>query len=94
MLRSLVLVAGVLCLAGGLVALRQGVYSAGVSALVFGGLVVVGVLYEQFRYKPLERTPLGGDWVATEERFIDGETGRLVTVYVDRRTGERKYVDG
>src|SRR5438105_2651595 len=55
-------------------------------------VLIVGLLIERWRYKPLaERSP-GSDWTATDERFVDPETGKLVTVYYHPATGERRYV--
>jgi hypothetical protein len=34
------------------------------------------------------------DWRATPERFVDPETGRLVTVFFNATTGEGRYVAG
>lgn len=57
------------------------------------GLVLVfGLLLEQWRYKPLTSRHPGPDWVETDERFVDPETGKLVTVFYKRATGERRYV--
>jgi hypothetical protein len=54
--------------------------------------LVVGLMIERWRYKPLaERSP-GPDWTATDERFVDPETGKLVTVYYHPPSGERRYV--
>ena len=64
----------------------------GTALLFWGGLIVIGTLYERFRYKPLEDHKPGPGWEATSERFIDDETGKPVTVFIERRTGERKYV--
>ena len=49
-------------------------------------------MFERWRYKPLTDARLGPDWVATDERFVDPETGKLVTVYYHPATGERRYV--
>ncbi|HJU19822.1 MAG TPA: hypothetical protein VJ770_25490 [Stellaceae bacterium] len=70
---------------------------AGCSGLTLGtafpGLVLVGaVLVERWRYKPLGGARLGPDWIATGERFVDPETGKLVTVFYHPATGERRYV--
>jgi hypothetical protein len=55
-------------------------------------VLIVGLLIERWRYKPLaERSP-GPDWTATDERFVDPETGKLVTVYYHPASGERRYV--
>jgi hypothetical protein len=55
-------------------------------------VLVIGLMIERWRYKPLaERNP-GPDWTATDERFVDPETGKLVTVYYHPSSGERRYV--
>lgn len=94
MLRALVLILGLVALVGGIVGMLAEVIPP---ALVFGAwgvLIVVGTLCERFRYKEPEPAPPGpgSGWDRTAERFVDDETGRRVTVYVERRTGERKYV--
>jgi hypothetical protein len=61
--------------------------------VAFPGFVIVGaVLVERWRYKPLESEPPGPDWIATGERFLDPETGKLVTVFYKPATGDRRYV--
>jgi hypothetical protein len=92
MLRSLVITAGAALLAGGIACLRFGVWPAGLMLCLWGIVILAGSLYERFRYKPLEPAPLGRGWSRTTERFIDDETGRPVTVYVEDGTGKRKYV--
>jgi hypothetical protein len=57
-----------------------------------GVLLVGGVLIERWRYKPLGSGRPGPDWITTGERFLDPETGRLVTVFYKPATGERRYV--
>jgi len=55
-------------------------------------IFLIGLLIERWRYKPLvERSP-GPDWQVTDERFVDPETGKLVTVYFHPATGERRYI--
>src|SRR5450631_352989 len=92
MLRGAVIAIGVLCLLGGLLSLT---FHIGPLALVFlmWGVVLIGsIVYERYRYKPIEQSLPGSSWVETTERFIDDETGEPVTVYVQAATGERKYV--
>ena len=69
-----------------------GVVGPAIYAGSFGALLFVGLVFERWRYKPLTGDRLGPDWVATDERFIDPETGKLVTVYYHPATGERRYV--
>ena len=46
-----------------------------------------------FRYRPVGETAPGPDWQITDERFIDDESGKPVTVYIKPKTGERRYVE-
>lgn len=91
MLRSAIIVIGVLCLVGGGIAVLAGV-TPGFVAVAWGVILLLGTLYERFRYKALlQESPHGA--VRTSERFIDDSTGRPVTVYIDPASGERSYVE-
>lgn len=57
-----------------------------------GSILLFGLLVERWRYKPLSSASPGADWVPTNERFDDPESGRLVTVFYKPSTGERRYV--
>jgi membrane protein implicated in regulation of membrane protease activity len=57
-----------------------------------GLLLVAAVAVERWRYRAVDRDRPGPDWQATGERFVDPETGKLVTVYDKPATGERRYV--
>jgi len=59
---------------------------------LWGAILAGGVLVERWRYQLLADNRPGRDWVATPERFVDPETGRLVTVFFNPTTGERRYV--
>jgi len=54
-------------------------------------LVMLLLVYERHRYKPLSHKPPPGSR-PTGERFIDPETERPVEVWADPKTGERSYV--
>jgi hypothetical protein len=54
--------------------------------------MTLGVIFERRGDKPMAGAPPGPDWIETGERFVDPETGRLVTVFHQPRTGERRYV--
>lgn len=82
---------GALLLIGVFLALA-GVAGPAIYAGSLGALLFVGLVFERWRYKPLSDARLGPDWVATDERFVDPETGKLVTVYYHPATGERRYV--
>jgi hypothetical protein len=92
MLRSLVIAVGVLCIAGGALALATGMWPGAIGPTIFGALLLLGTVWERLYYKPLERSRPGPGWVATEERFIDEDSGRAVRVWVEPKSGERAYV--
>ena len=92
MLRAALLIIGGVTLAIGVFGIVCG-GGFGWPILTWGLVLTVGVLYERFRYKPLSRTVPGPEWEKTTERFVDDETGRTVTVYMHKETGERQYVE-
>jgi len=59
---------------------------------VLAALVFVGSLFECHRYKRLHSDKPDLEWQETSERFIDAETGKLVTVYYHQKSGKRRYV--
>jgi len=69
------------------------VAGAGAFAPTIGlGLVLAGLLFENFRYRRLSGQAPGGAFSATGERFIDPESGKLIEVHSDPATGARRYV--
>ena len=92
MLRNLVIGLGLVCFAGGLIALLSGV-PFGIVIMVGGAAVLAGTLYERALYKPAVKAKPGPDWTRTSERFYDDQTGKLLTVYIQPQTGERSYVE-
>jgi hypothetical protein len=63
--------------------------------LAIPGLVLLfGLVVERWHYKPVTTRHPGPDWVSTNERFIDPENGKTVTVFYQPSTGERRYVAG
>jgi hypothetical protein len=91
MLRGSVMVIGLLCFAGGIVAMVTGLFPPAGVAIVWGVLILLGTAWEKVIYKPLENAQPGAGWSPTSERFIDDATGAPVTVWIDT-AGERKYV--
>lgn len=93
MLRNIVLVLGGAMFASGSMALLSAHYTAAALLLVWGALIVFGIIYERYAYKTiLDQLPAGKGWSRTTERFVDPKTRRTVTVYVKPITGERAYV--
>jgi hypothetical protein len=79
------------CVGIGLIACN--VYAPGWQALVIGVIVLIGTLFERWRYRRIEKAS-NGHWQRTDEQFIDPTTGDPVEVMFDPRTGERRYVAG
>lgn len=92
MLRSSVILVGVAAVIGGLAAMATGVFPPAGVCLFWGALLLLGTVWEKVRYKPLEESRPGPGWVATDERFLDDATGKLVRVWHEPATGERRYV--
>ena len=60
--------------------------------LIYAGLLAAGVFFE----RTLSRgrgAPRGVGWAPTAERFRDTESGAMVTVWFNAKTGERRYVE-
>lgn len=78
-----------LLLLGGL-ALRP--FGSGLALIIFGVLLLLGLVFEQ-RYRDArpDQRP-GAGWQRTGERFLDEETGEWMEVWFNPSTGERRYV--
>jgi hypothetical protein len=89
--------AGLLIVALAVFAITLGVFAAGAHGVwpgvVWSGLIVVALLVERWRYAPKPSAAHDADWVKTDERFVDPESGRSVEVFYNPRTGERRYRD-
>ncbi len=59
---------------------------------ILGAVVIVSVLLEPVYGRATNR-PLGGAWRPTDEKFVDPESGKLLTVWFDPATGDRRYVE-
>ena len=95
MLRAGVLVVGGVMLAAAAFAALAGCRPAATIPLAIWGVIFAGgVLIERWRYQRLSDDRPGSGWQTTPERFIDPETGRLVIVFLNPATGERRYVAG
>jgi hypothetical protein len=55
-------------------------------------VLLFGLLFERYVYKPIRPDTPGPEWDKTPERFEDPRSGRPVVVYYNPRTGERRYV--
>ena len=81
---------GLLVFAGGVWAWSAG---GGIVLMVIGAIAVVTALVEPI-YGRANGKPSGSAWRPTDERFVDPESGELVTVWFNPATGERSYVTG
>ena len=89
MLRTALLIFTALALGVGLMLIADG-DPAGRPVAIWGGLMLLAVLLERWRYVSA-RGPLSPDWVRTEERFVDPESGETLRVFYNPKTGERRY---
>ncbi len=74
--------------------------------MVPGAILIIAALIERLRYRSLaadqagdDHGPGGGEpgppeprFRPTDERFVDPTTGVPMRVFIDPRTGERRYV--
>ena len=75
----------------GVVLIVRGAPMPGWQLLGFSLLVLLGTLFERWRYRRVSEGT-NDQWQRTSERFLDPETGQPVEVLFDPRTGERRYV--
>jgi hypothetical protein len=93
MLRAVVIASAGILSCVGIDLIACGVHAPGWQALSIGVIVLIGTLFERWRYRHIEEPPTG-HWQRTGEQFIDPSTGDPVEVMFDPRTGERRYVAG
>jgi len=55
-------------------------------------ILLIGLLIERWRYKPLSEAQPWPDWAATGERFVDPETGQAGHGLLPPASGETRYV--
>ena len=91
-MRVVLLVIACLLVAGGVAMAVLCIFPAAIGLGAWGVILLIGLLIERWRYKPLSERSPGPDWAATGERFVDPETGKLVMVYYHRASGERRSV--
>jgi hypothetical protein len=91
---ALFVVCGILLATAGWAAIAGCTLGAILRLAVPGLVLLFALVVERWRYKPVTGHPAGADWVATNECFVDQESGKLVTVFYQPSTGERRYVAG
>ena len=93
MLRTVVIEAAALLTCIGIGLVVRGIHAPGWQVLSIGVIVLIGTVFERWRYRHIEEPPKD-HWQQTGERFIDPSSGAPVEVMFDPRTGERRYVAG
>ena len=63
-----------------------------IGPIIILSVVLIGLVFENFRYRSLAQSAPGGNFSATGERFVDPESGKLIEVHSDPATGARRYV--
>ena len=91
MLRSALLLIAAACIAAGILVWALGGAGHGLGALIFGVVLLFGILFERWRYRSAPRAD--ARWQKTGERFSDPQTGRVVEVFYDPQSGERRYLE-
>jgi hypothetical protein len=89
---ALFVISGILLVAAGMSAIAGCSIGVTLRLAIPGAVLLFGLAVESWRYKPVIGRLPGADWVATNERFIDPESGKMVTVFYQPATGERRYV--
>jgi hypothetical protein len=92
MLRAAVLLFASVLVAIGAVLVMKGITVPGIQAGGIGVLLILGTLFERWRYTRNDDST-GRRWETTGERFTDPTTGKIVEVMYDPSTGERRYVE-
>jgi len=91
-MRKGLITVGVLVIILGIAAILSGIVARSLVFVFWGAVLIVSLVIERVRYKRLESKRPGPGWERTTERFVDEETGAMVTVYIKPETGERAYV--
>jgi hypothetical protein len=93
-LRQVLIGAGALALAFCAWSWATGAWGPGAAALaVYAALLLLVLLVERARYKPILSAPPGEAWRETAERFVDPASGKLVAVWEEPASGRRAYVE-
>jgi hypothetical protein len=90
-LRQVVIGVGALFACAGLALLVCGLSVPGWQTLGIGIVVLVGTVFERWRYRQAEAAH-GSIWQRTSERFVDPSSGEPMEVHFNPATGERRYV--
>jgi hypothetical protein len=93
MLRAVVIAVTAILMCVGIALIARGIPIPGWQLLGISLLVLLGTLFERWRYRRVSEAS-DGQWQRTSERFLDPATGQPVEVLFNPHTGERRYVSG
>jgi hypothetical protein len=93
MLRAVVIVVTAILMCAAIALIAHGAGTPGWQLLGVSLVVLLGTLFERWRYRHLSERQ-DGEWQRTSERFLDPATGEPVDVLFNPHTGERRYVTG
>jgi hypothetical protein len=91
MLRNFLIAFTAILTCVGFALIVNGVPVPGWQAFIFGAILLLGTLFERWRYRRIGALPKG-NWQKTDEKFFDPSSGVPVEVVFDPNTGERRYV--
>lgn len=89
MARGVLLGVAGLLIGGGVLLEAPGAGGRGISLVVTGIVLAIGVVFERAVYKPDVSAPPGAGWIDTGERST--ENGTVIAVWFNPATGERRY---
>ncbi|HEX4215658.1 MAG TPA: hypothetical protein VIA06_20250 [Candidatus Dormibacteraeota bacterium] len=92
MFRIIVLIAGLVILAGGVVLILLHATTIGIELAFIGLVVSAGMVFERARYQRKLRAGDLAGFEKTNEDFIDPATGKVTETWYNARSGERRYV--
>jgi hypothetical protein len=90
--RILVLVGGLIVLAGGVVLILVHATSIGIELALLGLVVSVAMVIERGRYQRKLRAGDLAGFEKTNEDFVDPSTGKVTETWYNPKSGERRYV--
>ncbi len=92
MLRQALIVIVSVLLAG-LIIVDFVAHGAAIPFTFAAAVVLIGLIFENHRYRSFANVAPGGTFQPTGERFIDPDSGKLVEVHSDPASGARRYVE-
>jgi len=93
MLRAVVIAVTAILMCAAIALIAHGAGTPGWQLLGVSLVVLLGTLFERWRYRRVNERH-DGEWHRTSERFLDPATGQPGDVLFNPRTGERRYVTG